>query len=432
MNVLFENIDVLTGEVASPVLRNGWVRVENGKISDVSAKPLARKEGERVINGRNRILMPGLINTHTHMPMSVLRGHGDDMALQTWLNDCIWPVEDKMNPACARIATGLAIAEMVSSGTTSCSDMYFFCDEIAQAVAESGMKANLSRSIVHFDDSPVLKTDRWTETLSLLNNWHHYDNDRIKADCSIHAIYTSTSASRRDIAEYARENGYGMQVHLSETEQEVNDSLRQYGVRPAIQLDREGVLTEKTVAAHCVWLDEEEQTLLARRGVSAIHCPVSNLKLASGISPVTAMMQNGVRVCLGTDGSASNNALDMLSDMKVAALLPKGTRREPAALPAAEVLAMATSQGAKAQGRDDCGVIAPGMDADLVMLDGTAPNLFPSHNPLSTAVYAAHGGNVCMTMVRGKILYENGQLLTLDYERLMFDYTHTVLPTMFA
>ena len=400
------------------VLTDGFVGVADGKIAWLDQKAPAEKP-QKIIDGTGLVLMPGLINCHAHMPMTLLRGYADDYDLQTWLNDHIFPREEKLDGRAVKAATQLAIAECLRFGVTSVSDMYYFCDEMCQAVADSGIKANISRGTSWFGDTTdPLDLDTfpaYRELVDLHQKWHNYDNGRIKIDVSIHAEYTSNYRVWEPLAEYAINNDLGMHIHISETKAEHEACLERYGLTPVQVLDCHNVFHARTTAAHCVWCTDEDLALLQKREATVVHNPVSNMKLASGIAPVPKMLDMGLNVALGTDGMASNNNGDMFEEIKTAALLAKVSTLDPTALSAPQALRMATVNGARCQGREDeCGQIAVGMDADLILLDFTQPHLIPCHNVLSSLAYSASGHDVIMTMVRGNILYAAGRYGTID------------------
>lgn len=433
MKMLIRGADILTCATSGECLKNGYMVVENGKITYLGTDArLAEGTFDRVIEAHDKIMMPGLVNTHTHVAMTGMRGYADDYVLQTWLNDYIFPVEDRMNAECVAISAQLGMAEMIATGTTSFSDMYSFCDGIAQAAADCGLKANISRGIVCPDDVPFQNSDRWKEAVELYDRWNGYDDGRIRIDFSVHAEYTTTSQCRETVASYAADKRAHVHFHLSETRQEQEACLARHGVTPAQLFYREGLLNQRTLAAHCVWLTEEDIELFAKTGASVAHCPVSNLKLASGIAPITAMDQAGINLTLGTDGVASNNNHDLFEEIKLASILQKGMTFNPEVFPAGKALAMATVQGALAQGRLDCGALCEGMDADFILLNTKHPSLQPYHAPESACAYSAHGADVCMTVVRGRVLYENGEFLTLDCEKIRADFDQRVRPIMFA
>lgn len=434
MDTLFSNVSVVTMDERMSVYLDAYVGVTDGKISYL-AKKAPEEKPTTIVDGTGMVLMPGLINCHAHLPMSILRGYADDYPLDVWLNDHIFPKEDRLDGRCVKAATLLGIAECLRFGVTSFSEMYNFCDEIAEAVAESGIKANISRGMVLFDpDNFDFETnDRCQEMVALHEKWHNYDNGRIKVDVSIHGEYTSCHPLWNAAAEYAINNDLAMHVHLSETEGEHEGCKERHGLTPAQVLDCHNVFHNGGIAAHCVHLEEEDRQLLAKRKVSAVHCPISNAKLASGSADVLAMVKAGMNVALGTDGVASNNNLDLFEEVKAAALLAKVKSGDPSALNAQAALMMATVCGARAQRREkECGMVKVGMDADLIMLDFTQPHLIPCHNIVSNIVYAASGHDVCMTMVRGKILYAAGKYPTIDLKAVMKELGDYVMPQIFA
>ena len=433
MDTLFSNVTVVTMDEELRVLFSAFVGVTDGKISYLSRKA-PEEQPKEIINGEGMVLMPGLINCHTHLPMSPLRGYADDVSLQSWLNDYIFPREDRLDGRCVKAASLLSIAECLRFGTTSVSDMYYFCDEIAEAVAESGIKANLSRATTLFGEEFDFEQDvRCQEMIALREKWHGYDNNRIRVEASVHGEYTSNHLLWDAISEYSVNEGVRMHVHLSETQAEHEACKERYGLTPAQILDCHHIFDVPTIAAHCVWLEAEDMALLAKRKVSAVHCPVSNLKLASGCADVTAMVKAGMNVALGTDSNASNNNLDLFEEIKAATLMAKGKSLDPTYLPAQAVLMMATVCGARAQGREaECGMIKVGMDADLILLDFTQPHLMPCHNVMSHLAYCVSGHDVVMTMVRGKVLYAAGKYHTIDLDAVVRELAEYVMPKMFT
>ena len=434
MDTLFSHVSVVTMDARMSVWLDAFVGVTDGKISYLGKKPPEEKPGS-IIDGTGMVMMPGLINCHTHLPMALLRGYADDLALQTWLGEYIFPREEHLDARAVKAAALLGIAECLRFGVTSVSDMYYFEDAVAEAVAQSGIKANLSLATTMFlgDDFDFETYPACREMVALHGKWHGYDSGRIKIDCSIHAEYTSTYQLWDALAEYAINNRLGMHVHLSETRAEHEECMEKYGLTPAQVLDCHHVFDARTIAAHCVHLTEDDMRLLAKRGVSAVHCPVSNLKLASGCADVMGMVRAGMNVCLGTDSAASNNNLDLFEEIKACALMAKGKTGDPTAVGAEAALMMATFCGARAQGREkECGQIAVGMDADLILLDFNQPHLIPCHNLLSNLVYAASGHDVALTMVRGKILYCAGKYPTIDLNAVAQELHDYAIPTAFS
>ena len=420
MDILFEHITAVTMDEPGTVLTDAYVGVANGSISYIGSTP-PKDKPRRVISGARKILMPGLCNAHVHSPMTLLRGYADDYDLQTWLFGHILPAENRMTDEAVYWGARLAMMEMIAGGTVSFTDMYDHMLAVGRAADESGLKANLTRALLCDGPEYSFKTDpRAAETRELIDMYHNRDGGRLKVDVSIHAEYTSNRALWEAAAGFAAERGLGMNIHLSETRREHEECKDRHNRQtPARVMYRAGVFDVRTTAAHCVWLENDDVEMLGEKGVSVAHCPVSNAKLASGAANVPLLLERGVNVALGTDGTASNNSLDLFGEMKTAALVGKLTRRDPEAADALTVLRMAATGGFISQGRADSGRIAEGFSADLIMLDFDKPHLTPCHNVVSHLVYAARASDVCLTMARGHILYENGGFLTLDAERTM-------------
>jgi len=430
-DILFKNAAIIID--GGNFIKNGCLAVAGGKIAGVGEK-LPEIEAERVVDASDKLLMPGLINAHMHVPMTLLRGYADDYDLQTWLNDYIFPAEARLDARCVRAGALMGIAEMLASGTTSFSDMYYFCNDIAECVEESGIKANLSRGQTFFGGNFDFDMDEASrEMRDCVGRWNGFDSGRIRFEASIHAEYTSAPPLWKALAAYAKEAGIGINLHLSETRREHEDCIRKYGMTPAALFERAGVFGSRVTAAHCVWVSDEDVKILASHGASVAHNPVSNLKLGSGVANIAGFAKEGVNVALGTDGVSSNNSADMFETLKLAAILHKGINLDPGLMTAGMALGMATVGGAKAQGREEeCGRLIPGMDADIIMLDLDRPGLMPCHNPVSAAVYSAKGSDVCMTMVRGKILCENGEQKTIDLEKVKYELKNYALPHIFG
>lgn len=434
MSILLEHAWAVTMDPAQPVLRDAFVAVEGSRIASVgTVRPAG--DFDRVMDCRGKALLPGFVNAHTHLPMTLMRGYGGGHDLQHWLNDYIFPAEDKLDSRSVTAGTQLALAELIAAGVTCVADMYYFCPDIAQAVADSGLSANISRSVTCFapvDDPADYYACR--ELRELEQQWNGYDDGRIRVDASVHGEYTSFSAPRmwEYLGRYAADHGLGMQVHVSETCSEHEECKARHGGKTPLQiLDDYGVWQAGGLAAHCVWVSDEDMELMVRRSITAVHNPVSNLKLGSGVARVPALLRAGVNVALGTDGVASNNSHDMLEEIKLAAILHKGVNRDPMAVTARQALEMATVNGARALGRNT-GVIAPGKDADLILIDLTRPELTPCHDVEENLVFSAHGSDVVMNMARGRVIYENGNFLTLDLERIRREMEEYALPRIFG
>lgn len=426
--MLFEKIAVLQAD--GTYLKDQYVGVRDSRIAWLSDKAPAEDFGER-INGTNRLLIPGLVNAHTHVAMTLMRGYGEELPLQSWLFDRIFPFEDKLFPEAVYWGSMLGMAEMLATGTVSFTDMYYFCDETAKAALECGIKANIGRGISCFDPTKRFKDlPAYAELKDLLATYHGAGEGRVQIDVAPHAEYTTRPDILEDAAAMAGEYGVRMQMHVSETQSEHLDCVGRHGMTPTALLEKTGMLAHPLTVAHGVWLTDDDMDRLARHGAVVAHCAKSNLKLGSGIAQTTKLLSKGVSVAIGTDSAASNNALDMLDEMKVAGLLAKGVACDPSAFSAATVLHCGTRAGALSQGRQDAGDIAEGFRADLVMLDLNSTPFCPSHAPLSNLLYASGSTTVKMTMVDGRVLYNNGEFLTLDIERVRFETqrcTNTIL-----
>ena len=434
MSILFTNAAVVTMDPENPVLKDAFVAVEGTKIASVGTE---RPQGtfDRTIDCTGKVLMPGLVHAHTHVPLALMRGYGGGHDLQHWLNDYIFPAEAKLDDRCVAAGAALGLAEMIASGTTCIADMYMHTGVIAKTVLEAGISANLSCGGVYFGDpadfSPETCNDCKNQ-ITLTEEWHGAGDGQIMVDASIHAEYTSTAPLWQWMADYAQKHGLRMHVHVSETHSEHESCLNKYGETPVQLLDKYGVWQNGGIAAHCVHLSGGDAQLLAKRGVTAVHNPVSNLKLMSGVAPLFFLRECGMNIALGTDGVASNNSHNMFEEMKVAALNQNMYYGEhEGLLSAADIVAMATVNGAKALGRD-AGVIAPDKIADLILVDFTHPNLFPCHDVLENLVYSAAPSNVVMNMARGKIIYEKGEFLTLDMDRIRSEVKNYALPHIFG
>ena len=374
---------------------------------------------DRVIEGNGNLVIPAFYNTHCHSAMTLFRGYGDDLPLQRWLEERIFPAEEKLTSESVYYGSMVAIAEMIRNGTVSFSDMYFFLDDTARAVEESGVKANLSRSIVSFDPDIDCENDsRIKEAIDVFDRLNGKADGRIKIDMSLHAEYTNVEKCCRYLGEIAKARGTGMQVHVSETAKEHDECIARHGVTPTKFFLETGVLDVPVTAAHSVWVDDEDIAIMAEKGVSVAHNPVSNLKLGSGIMPYKKMKDAGVNITLGTDGAASNNRLSVLREMQFAALIHKGNDLDPSVTLAADMIKIATRNGAKAQGRLDCGDVAMGKRADLLLVDMSHFNNIPTYNFESTVCYSMTEENIKMTMCDGNILYEDGAYTTIDEEKL--------------
>lgn len=415
---------------AEPVLRDAYVLVEDTKIKYVGTAEPQHDADCEIVDGTRRALLPAFINAHTHLPMTALRGYADGVPLASWLNDWIFPAEDRLNARAVKACTDLALAELAASGTVSASDMYMFCDTIAKCSLNAGMKLNVARGMLCFEDSfDFASNERGRETTALYNEWHNASDGLIRVDACIHGEYTSNPNMWRAVADFASERGIRIHLHLSETKSEHDGCVERRGVTPTRALYDAGVFRNPVTAAHGVWLTDEDMAILAESGAAVVHNPVSNLKLASGIARVPAMMRAGITVALGTDGSSSNDSLDLFEEIKLSSMLHRAAALDAALIPPIQALGMATMGGAAAQGREgETGRIAEGYDADLTVISLDRPALCPEHSLVSNLVYCARGSDVYMTLCRGKTLYRAGEWLTIDVERAMYETEHYAAP----
>ncbi|WP_414469871.1 amidohydrolase family protein [Methanobacterium sp. ACI-7] len=407
-SIIINGVTILGSEI-----KKGSVRIENDKIIEVTENN-NQKDADEIINGEKKVLMPGLVNTHTHLSMSLLRGLADDLPLDTWLNDHIWPVEANLTGDYCYTGALLSCIEMIKSGTTTFNDMYFFMDDVARAIDETGLRGMLCHGMIDLGDEEKRKGE-FKETMRIIEKCHDTADGRIKVAFGPHAPYTCSEELLRGVREKADKMNLKIHIHVSETEFEIQQVTEAHGARPFEYLNEIGFLGDDVVAAHAVWLSDKEIEIIKEKGVNLSHNPASNMKLASGISPVSKLVDAGVNVSLGTDGAASNNNLDMIEEMKIAALLQKVNTGDSTTLPAEKVFHMATIDGARALGlQDEIGTIEVGKKADLVLLDMAASNLTPFRHPVSHLVYAANGSNVDTVICNGEILMQNKELKVID------------------
>ncbi len=402
-----------------------WVGVLDGKIDYIGdTEPAdAAKYGEKY-DGEGRLLMPALYNAHSHAPMTLLRGYAENLPLQAWLEQKCWPFEGKMTGEDNYWATLLAGAEMLRYGVVSFSDMYYFTAERARAVEDLGMKANLCVSPIAFEPKPIQEYPMFAEMEDGLSRIDGMADGRIRFEACIHAEYTNNDVTAKSVFDWARGHNMRIHVHASETKSEVEDCrARHDGMSPIQWLESLGAFDVPAIAAHCVWVDDDDIAILAKRGVTVAHNPASNMKLSSGFAPLKKFLDAGVNVAIGTDGMASNNNHDMFQDMYLMALLPKGYELDPTFVTPKQALRSATRAGALAQGREDCGLLKQGYAADLCVLDITGPSWCPVNDMLTNVVYAGHGSDVVLTLCDGKVVYRDGIWPTIDIAQVKAEVT---------
>jgi 5-methylthioadenosine/S-adenosylhomocysteine deaminase len=407
---------VVTMDPRRTVYPAGAIAVRGGRIEAVGPRQevAGRYRAPRTIDASGGLLLPGLIDGHTHLPMTLFRGLADDLPLHAWLEQHVWPAEQQfLNPETVRWGARLGAAELIRSGVTTCCDMYFYEDTVAEAVEEAGLRAILGQGLIEAGGAAADVERKVAETQRFVERWRGHG--RIVPAVAPHAPYTVSPDFFRRLHALAERLGVPLLTHLAETKGEVRDIADRYGRTPVRHLAHLGVLTDRLIAAHCVWVDAEEVGLLAAARAGVVHCPRSNLKLASGIAPVPDLLAAGARLGLGTDGAASNNELDLFAEIQAAALIHKGVRLDPLAVPAPAALEMATLGGARALKLDHLtGSLEAGKRADVVVLDLEENNLVPLYDPVSHLAYAAAAADVRTVLIDGRVVLDDGKLLTLD------------------
>ncbi len=419
MKYIIENAIVITMDAERRVLPNGYIGIEGDKILFVedSKSPMVEQflaSGDvHTISASGKIALPGLVNAHTHTPMSVLRGWGSDLSLQDWLFTKILPAEETLSHEDIYWGGMLGMVEQIRSGITCFADMYMGMEIMEQVTKEAGLRANLS--------GPFVKSQ--AAYGDLLSDFNARQNSGfIKGYAIIHAIYTTPEERIREVAAMAKSIGTGIHIHVSETKKEVDDVVATHGKSPVEMLAEWGVFDVPALAAHCVHVDAEDIAIFQEKGVGIAHCPSSNLKLGSGIAPIPELLNSGLAVGIGTDGVASNNNLNILEEMHLASLIHKGYHQDPLLLPASKALEMATLHGAKALGfADTIGSLSKGMAADIILVDGTSPHMTPLHDAVASMVYNVQGSDVETVMVGGKLLMEDRELPHIDEERILYE-----------
>ena len=416
------------------VLFGAYIAIEDGKIQSIKTHP-PKEQPKTIIDGTGMVAIPGLINCHTHLATAVLRSLTDDLSAPDAL-EALLQKEAKMDSRCAKASALLSIAECLRFGVTSVSDLYYYPNATAEAVAESGIKANLGFSTYRFIDQSEdfdFETDeQCQELVKVVDKWNGYDNGRIRMDAGIYAVYTSNYKLWEALAAYAAEKGIGMQLHLAETPSEVDSCQDRTGMGPGELLYCHRLFAVPTTAAGCAYLDEEERKLLGKKKVTAVATPLASAKNGQKTTPISACVKAGMNVALGTGGVQECGNLDLFEVMRGAAMAERAVSGDPSSLPASAALMMATVTGARAQGRSaQCGMLEEGLDADIALVDFSAPHLIPCHNVLNGLVWSAKGGDVAMTMVRGKILYQNGQFPTIDLKEVVEELTTYAIPRLF-
>ena len=434
MDTLISNVTIVTMNERMDVLFGGHVGITDGKIVHIAKVP-PKEQPSEIIDGTGMVLMPGLVNCHTHLATTLLRSFTDELSITEALEAQLQK-EAKMDSRCAKAAATLGAAECLRFGITSVSDLYYYPNATAEVIAESGMKANLALSAYRFiDENEEFDFDRDEQCAELhrvVEQWHGYDNGRIKIDAGIWAEYTSNYPLWESLADYAAEHGLGFQLHMAQSGEEDESCQDRTGLTQTELMSCHRVLNVPATIAGCNALSEMDQKILAKHKASAVVLPLADAKQGRACADILSCVKNGMNVALGTDGAVEAGNLDLFEVMRGAAMAVRATQGKADVLPAQAALMMATVCGARAQGRaDECGQIKEGLDADLILVDFSAPHLMPCHNVPNALVFSAKGGDVAMTMVRGKKLYVNGKFPTLDVAGAVQELMEYAIPKLF-
>jgi len=417
MVLRIKNVDIVTIDEENRVIEKSNIYIEDGMITHMGDE-IVGLEVEDTIDASNMAALPGLVNAHTHMGMSLLRNYADDLPLHQWLTEKIWPVEANLNSEDIYWGSLLSMVEMIQTGTTTFCDMYFFMEEVGRGAQESGIRAMLTRGIVEDKNDPDRKLN---ESRDLFNRYHKTSNDRIRVMIAPHAPYTCSPEFLVKAKNLALELGTGIHIHLSETKREVQESYERYGKSPIRHVYDLGVLDVHTLAAHCVHVDQNDIELMVEKGVHPVNNPGSNMKLASGFAPVQAMLEKGLNVSLGTDGASSNNNLSMFKELNLAALINKAVDEDALSVKAEDALRMATINGARGLQWDrEIGSLEVGKRADIILVDLDKPHLTPRHNLVSSLAYSTYGSDVNTVIVDGRVLMHNREMKTIDMEKVKY------------
>jgi 5-methylthioadenosine/S-adenosylhomocysteine deaminase len=419
MSILIKNANIVTQNKKREIIK-GNILVENNRISNISKNPILT-EADFKLDCKNNIVLPGLINTHTHIPMTLLRGYSDDLDLNRWLNESIWPVESKLNKKSIEVGTKLGILEMISSGTTTYLDMYFFEDVIGNVSSQIGIRAYLGFAMIDSGTPEYSSQNLLLNCEKFVKRWKN--QDLIQPVIAPHAVYTCGPELLEKSKDISNKYDVLLHTHCSETRNEIYNVEKRYGVRPVEQLEKYGLINNKMILAHCGWITKNEISVIKKYDAKVSHCPISNMKIGTGgFAPIPEMLDSNIKVGLGTDGAASNNNLDMFDTMKFCALIHKQHRWDPEILPAQSVLDFSTIDGAATLKREsDLGSIEIGKKADLVIIDINKPHLIPNHNYISNIVYAANGNDVDTTIINGKPIMLEKEFIDIDKLKIMDD-----------
>ena len=423
MSILFKDAKIIATENGSfKVLKDAYLGVDGAFINYIGTEKPKRAYDEEV-DMHDKLLMPGLVNCHAHSAMNLLKGVGSDLPLQEWLSDAVWPLEAKMREKDFKVGMEMVILEMLAGGTTSFSDMYFMPMLTQVCIGESGIKADLTRVVMGGDENTdYLSFPNRVESIEFHKQYDGAYDDRLHVDWCIHGEYTIADHIAENWANEIQKLGGRFHTHLSETRREHEGCIAKRGITPTKWYSNLGFFNLPSYAAHCVWCTDEDLQILKEKGVTIVHNPTSNMKLGSGFAPIQKALDMGINVALGTDGSSSNNNVNMFEEMHLAAVLHNGYNCDPTIMKPESVIKMATIAGAKAQGRFDTGSLEVGKKADIIAINLDAPHMVPDYDSLALVTYSAQASDVCMTMVDGRVLYKDGEYVTMDRDRIFREY----------
>jgi len=416
LKTLIRNVDVVTLDEKGSILKDVAIAIDGGKIQSIGDAPEGF-EADEVIDGSHHVAVPGFFNAHCHASMSLVRGYAEDLPLDRWFNERVWVAESALTADDVRIGAELAACEMIRSGTVAFNDHYFYMDHVADVAVTAGLRASLAWCQFGIGADKEVGADL-KGALAFAERWHGQAEGRIRAMLGPHSPYVCPPSFLKEIASLAKEKGFGLHIHLAESEEQVSRSLAEHKLTPAGLLEQTGVLDVPVIAAHALYLSDEDVALLARKGATVAHCPITYMKLAMGPGDVPRLLRAGVNVALGTDGPASNNDMDMKEAARFLPLCQKMARRDAEALAGDLPLRIASQAGARALGFPSSGVLAPDHAADLVLFNFDKPHLVPRHDIVANLVHSAKGSDVSHVFVDGRLIYRDGVILTLDEERI--------------
>jgi 5-methylthioadenosine/S-adenosylhomocysteine deaminase len=415
-SILIKNADIITLDAQGNILRNASIAIQDGVIKAAGEVP-PDFAADETIDAYNHVVVPGFFNAHCHSPMTFERGWAEDLPLDRWFNERIWVAESALTSDDVYWGAALAACEMIRSGCVAFNDHYFYMDRVAEIVDQSGMKATLTWCQFGIGADKEVGADL-PGALAFVDRWQGQAGGRIRTLLGPHSPYVCPPEFLREISALAREHNLPLHIHLAESPEQMENSLKAHGKTPTAHLEACGVFDVPTIAAHALYLTDDDIQILARRGVTVAHCPITYMKLAMGINDLSKLMAAGVNVAMGTDGPGSNSDMDMKAAVRFTALLQKYHTRNAETVPGDVPLRMATANGARAMGFENSGVITVGAAADLTLFDFDQPHLFPRHNLVANLVHSAKGSDVSHVIVDGKLIYRDGTLLTLDEEKI--------------